>query len=256
LAAGISSGAAEEDLFVAEGKLYGIGVGPGDPELLTLKAVKIMGQVQLVIVPKGDTGEQSVARQIISPFLKEGQWVEEFTAPMTRDRQLRSAAWDQLAERVERVLASGQEVAFVTLGDSTVYSTYFYLIEALLRRGADFQLQTVPGITSFSAAAAMINQALTLGSESLAVVPADRGLDYIRQALANFDNVVLMKVIPQLDQIIELLAELSRLDQAAYVSRCGMPGQFVKESLAAAGEIPRDYFSLILVQGNRDKGVI
>jgi precorrin-2/cobalt-factor-2 C20-methyltransferase len=229
------------------GKLYGIGVGPGDPELVTLKAVHLLQQVGLVIVPRGDTGDQSQALRIISPFLKEGQQVEEFTAPMTRDRQLVEQAWDKMGRRVLEVLQQGRDAAFVTLGDSTVYSTYFYLIEALQRSGVELQSETVPGVTSFSAGAALLNRALTLGAESLAVVPATRGIDYIRQVLATFDNVILMKVAPLIDQIQSLLTELGRLEDAAYICKCGMPGQFLKGNMAEPGELPRDYFSLILV---------
>jgi precorrin-2/cobalt-factor-2 C20-methyltransferase len=230
------------------GRLYGIGAGPGSADLLTLRAVRLLGEAPVVFVPRGDTGDGSIALSIIRPFISGGQEVRELTAPMTRDRQARSRAWDEAAAQVLTVLDSGRDAAFLTLGDSTLYSTFFYLLEALHRQQPDIEVETVPGITSFSAAASLLGRALTMGQEGLAVVPATRGVDYLRQVLSTFENVVLLKVAPVLAEVQALLAELGRLDDAAYVCRCGMDGQVIKDSLVGAGELPGDYYSLILVR--------
>lgn len=233
------------------GRLYGIGVGPGDPGLLTLKAVRMIQEAPVILVPKGDSGEKSQAMSIISPFLRDGQEVRELSLPMTRDRQTLNRAWEQTAGEVMAVLEGGRDAVFVTLGDSTLYSTFYYLCDALRSRRPDLVVETVPGVSSFSAGAAALNRALAVGQESLAIVPASRGLDFIRHALTVFDSVVLLKVAPLLGDLIDLLAELGRLDDAAYICRCGMPGEFLQERLAEAGELPHDYFSLILVRGRR-----
>jgi len=230
------------------GKLYGIGVGPGAADLLTLRAARLLGEVPVLFVPRGDAVDESRALSIISPLLRGDQEVRSFTAPMTRDRLARDQAWAEAAAQVRSVLNTGRDAAFLTLGDSTLYSTFFYLLEALHRQQPSVAVETVPGITSFSAAAALLNRALTVGQEGLAVVPATRGAAYLRQVLTTFENVVLLKVGPVLDEVQALLAELGRLDDAAYVCRCGMPGQFLQESLASAAELPDDYFSLILVR--------
>jgi len=235
------------------GRLYGIGAGPGSAELLTLKAVRLLGEVPVVFVPRGDTGEVSIALSIIRPFISGGQEIREFTAPMTRDCQARSRAWDEAASQVLAVLDSGRDAAFLTLGDSTLYSTFFYLLEALRRQQPDLEVETVPGITSFSAAASLLGRALTMGQEGLAVVPATRGVDYLRQVLSTFENVVLLKVAPVLAEVQALLVELGRQGDAAFVCRCGLDGQVIKDSLAGcplagAGELPADYYSLILVR--------
>jgi precorrin-2/cobalt-factor-2 C20-methyltransferase len=222
---------------------------------LTLRAVRLLGEVPVVFVPRGDTGDASIALSIIRPFITGGQEVRELAAPMTRDRQARDRAWDEAAARVLSALDSGRDAAFLTLGDSTLYSTFFYLLEALYRQQPDIEAETVPGITSFSAAASLLNRALTMGQEGLAVVPATRGVDYLRQVLSTFENVVLLKVAPVLAEVQALLAEMGRLDDAAYVCRCGMAGQVIKGSLAGAGELPDDYYSLILVRrGGRSTG--
>ncbi|HHW41747.1 MAG TPA: precorrin-2 C(20)-methyltransferase [Syntrophomonadaceae bacterium] len=234
-----------------KGRLYGIGVGPGDPDLLTLKAVRIIREAPVIFVPKGDTGEKSRALSIISPFLRDGHELREITLPMTREPGALRRAWEEAAGEVIAVLDKGKDAVFVTLGDSTLYSTYYYLYEALRSRRPDLAVETVPGVSSFSAGAAVLNRALAVGRESLAIVPASRGMDFIRRVLAAFDCVVLLKVAPVLGEVINLLEELGRLEEAAYVCRCGMPGQFLKENLAGPGELPGDYFSLILVRGKR-----
>ncbi|NPV29445.1 MAG: precorrin-2 C(20)-methyltransferase [Firmicutes bacterium] len=231
------------------GKLYGIGVGPGAPELLTLKAARILQEVAVVFVPRGDKGEQSLALHVISPLLRPGQELREVTFPMTRQRRKLEAAWREAARTVAAVLDAGRDAAFVTLGDSTLYSTCFYLGEALRAMRPELEVEVVPGVTSFSAAAALLNRPLACGREGLAVVPATKGRAFLRQVLAAFENVVILKAGPVLEELRDLLAEAGRLEEAAYVCRAGMPGQVLEENLAVAGELPEDYFSLILVRG-------
>lgn len=230
-----------------KGKLYGIGLGPGIPELLTLRAVQILQEVPAIFVPRGDTGEESVARKIISPFVR-NQEIRELIFPMTGERTKLKRAWKDVAWAVAHVLDEGKDTAFVTVGDSTLYSTYFYLLEGLKEIRPDLEVETVPGVTSFSAGAALLNQALAVGRESLAVIPATVEKKFLCQVLSTFDSVVLLKVAPVLKEVLEVLAELGRLEEGAYICRCGMPGQFLAENLAAAGSLPRDYFSLILVR--------
>lgn len=215
--------------------------------MLTLKAVRILQEVPLVFVPRGERGEEPGAGDHF-PFLRD-QEVREFVAPMTRDRSALDRMWRQAGEEVLAVL-DGEGCCFPHPGDSLLYSTYSYLLETLLRLRPGLEVETVPGIASFSAAAALCNRALCCGQESLAVVPATRGMGFLKEVLNTFENVVLLKVAPVFDELLALLAEVGRLDEAAYICRCGMDGQFLLGSLAAAAEVPRDYFSLVLV-GNR-----
>ena len=229
-----------------KGKFYGIGVGPGSPDLLTLKAADVLRKVPVIFVPVRVQGEVSRAQEIISPFL-DGQEIRELVFPMTRDSKDLEEGWKQAAEGVLSTLNEGQDAAFITLGDSVLYSTYSYLMDALLKLEPDLAVETISGITSFSAAAALFNRALTSGQEALAVVPATRGMEYLKVVLAAFENVALMKVGSVLDDVLDLLKDLGRLEDAAFISRCGMSGQVMLDNLASAQEVPRDYFSLILV---------
>lgn len=232
-----------------KGRLFGLGVGPGDVELLTLKAVRVLREVPVIFVPRGDTGERSQAYAIISSFTKPGQEIRENTFPMTSKTGALQKAWEEIAGEIIEVLDSGRDAAFVTLGDSTLYSTYYYVFEIIQKKRPDLVVETIPGISSFSAGAAALNRALAMGRESLAVVPATRGVDHLKRILTEFDCVVLMKVAPHLQEILAVLEELGRLQEAAYICRFGMPGQFLMNNLAEAGELPGDYFSLILVRG-------
>ncbi|MGB9793113.1 MAG: precorrin-2 C(20)-methyltransferase, partial [Thermacetogeniaceae bacterium] len=228
-----------------------VGVGPGDPDLLTLKAIRAIQDSAVVFVPRGEKGERSQALEIISSFLRVEQEVRELLLPMTRDEHSLSLAWEKAAGEVLDVLEGGRDAAFVTLGDSTLYSTFYYLCEALRRQRPDVEVVTVPGISSFSAGAAALNRALAVGRESLAIVPASCGLDFIRRVLMDFDCVVILKVAPLLGELFGLLAEMGRLEDAAYVCRCGMPGEFLGERVSDAEGLPKDYFSLVLVRGKR-----
>ncbi len=237
------------------GKLYGIGLGPGNPQLLTLRAVQVLQDVAVIFVPRSDSREASLAREVVAPFLNPDHEVREFVFPMTGVHEKREKALKEIALSVAGVLDEGQDAAFVTIGDSTIYSTFFYLLKELRRIRDDLEVETVPGITSFSAAAALLNRALAVGQESLAVIPATADEKFLYQVLSTFDSVVLLKVAPVIKKVLGILAELGRLEESAFVCRCGLVDQFLVENLATARDLPEDYFSLILVYRSRQRAI-
>ncbi len=223
------------------GVLYGIGVGPGDPGLLTLKAARLIRDCDLLAVPHRDPKQcaaLSVA-VVAVPEAKEKQ-VLAIDMPMTRDASARERAYAAGARAIEAALDEGKTVAFLTLGDPSVYSTYGYLQRVLLRAGYD--VRTVPGVPSFCAAAAELNAPLCLDREPLHLIP---GGEPAEEALALSGVKVFMKGGTE-----SLLRAIKRRGCAAQaVDNCGTDEQRVYRS---AEEIPNDagYFTVIIVKEN------
>lgn len=240
-----------------EGCLYGVGVGPGDPEWLTLRARRLLGEVDHLFLPRA-CGRPPVAREIVATFLDPARhrvtWLPFPTAP-SRPRGA-PGVWEEHARAVAAVLARGDDALFLTEGDPTFFSSFLLLQRALLRLRPAARVQVVPGISSLHAAAAAAGLPLVSGDETLAVLPASRPAGELRRALESFDTVVLVKVAPDLERVLALLEELDLLDSTVCVERCGLPGQRVIWNLKAAGlrAGDLDYLSLFLVRRGRGAG--
>ncbi|HEY5461595.1 MAG TPA: precorrin-2 C(20)-methyltransferase, partial [Deferrimonas sp.] len=165
------------------GTLYGIGVGPGDPELITLKGARLIGACRHLFVPKARTASESVALAIAGPLVGPETRIEELLFPMTADREELVEKWDAAAARVAEILADGEDACFLTLGDPLLYSTYIYLLRALRGIIPDLKAVTVPGIMAFGAAAALADFPIGEGREPVTIVPAADDLSAVRQAL-------------------------------------------------------------------------
>ena len=236
------------------GRLYGIGIGPGDPKLLTLKAREILDRVDLVFCPKGDEGGTSWARSIIEATTAAPKKFVELTFPMTRDKKVLTGYWQKAAERIDQELAKGKEGAFITLGDPFVYSTYIYLLKTLRRDFPHIEVETIPGITAFNAAAARAQIPLVQGEERLAVLPVTKTLKGLREAFEAFDTVILMKVGSKLDRVISLLEEMGLLKTSILVSRLGHPEEKIIRDLSSWERDKRaGYLSVIIVRVPRRK---
>lgn len=179
--------------MVKKGKLIGIGVGPGDTELLTLKAAKVLEKVPVIFSPKSAKEKESIALSIVSPILKERKdykkiMIVEPIFPMIEDKKELEKIWDSASELVAQYLNTGRDVAFITLGDTSIFSTYSYLQKRLMDR---YEIETIPGITSFTACAAAKNEALAEQNDILTIVPKiDNRIENI---LEYSDSIVLMK---------------------------------------------------------------
>ncbi len=238
------------------GTLYAIGIGPGDPELMTLKAVRILGQVGAICVPKGKEEGASLALSIVRKAVSiEGKEVVEAFFPMkTNDRAANGrdldARWGETVAALLGRLDKGVDMAFITIGDPTVYSTFFYLYDRLLDARPGLRIEIVPGVSSINAAASRARISLALGEEKVAIMPATN-LDGLDAVLAQFDTVVLMKVYKVIDRIVATLAERGLLGQSVYVSRAGMADEFVCTDLAGLKVGDLDYFSLVIVKNRK-----
>lgn len=223
------------------GKLYGLGVGPGDPELLTLKALRRIKESEIIAVP-GKKKEESVAYKIARQAYPqiEDKEVLPIDFPMTKDSQRLEESHQLGASQIAEKLREGKSVAFLTLGDPTVYATYLYVHKRILAMG--FEAEIVSGITSFCAVAARLNIGLVEKAEPLHVIPASY---QIEEALKLPGTKVLMKAGKKIGQVREEL--LRRGETVVMIENCGMEGEQIYRS---AQEIPDDagYYSLIIAK--------
>lgn len=230
-----------EELVMTRGILYGVSVGPGDPELLTLKAVRIIEEADVIALP--DTGNGPGTAYGIAERFLEGKELVRCLVPMTRDRSVLAEAHRRAADQLCELLNKGLDVAYLCLGDVSVYSSYHYLHELVVSRG--YHAEAIPGVTSFCAAAARMGIPLCQGSEWLLVAPTEPGrLDEVLDVPA---TKVLMKAGRSVGALRAKLAEREALDRASLVSECGLPGERVYERIEDA---PEDvgYLSLAIVR--------
>lgn len=224
-----------------QGKLYGIGVGPGDPELLTLKALRIVKESPIIAVP-GEVAQESVAYKIVKgayPELDEKELVA-VSMPMTKDKKLLEESHDKAADQIAGYLKEGKQVAFLTLGDPTVYATYIYVHKRIQAMG--YPLEIVSGIPSFCAVAARLNTGLVEKAEPLHVIPASYGIE---ESLELPGTKVLMKAGKKMGKVKEILK--ARGDMCQMIENCGMENEKIYDSVE---EIPDQagYYSLIIVK--------
>ncbi len=223
------------------GILYGVGVGPGDPELLTVKAARILREADVIAAPRTGSGAQA-ALEIAADYIR-GKPILDCSTPMSRDRTAALAAYADAAQRIAALLEEGKTVAFLTLGDPTVYSTYFYIHRLVEEQG--YEARLIPGIPSFCAAAARLDMALCEGKERLLIVPA--GYEDLEESLDVTANKVLMKAGRSIAELQELLRRRGELERASLVANCGMEGEQVYPRFSEMAE-PTGYFSLVVVK--------
>jgi precorrin-2/cobalt-factor-2 C20-methyltransferase len=232
------------------GTLYGIGVGPGDPDLLTLKAVKVLGQVNRVFAAASTKNDHSLALSIARPHIPETTPVELLHFPMTRERSETRRAWETNARRIVAELDAGRQAAFLTLGDSLTYSTFGYLMAYVKAAAPGAQILTVPGITSYQAAACRLNTTLVEGEGSLMVVSGSMGGDRLRALPDKPDTVVFLKAYRNLDDICTALEESGQYPYCVAVKNCGHPGEEIVKNLEALCRQKPDYWTLIIAKKN------
>lgn len=224
-----------------KGKLYGIGIGPGDPELLTLKAVRIIKESPVIAVP-GQVKEETVAYKIVKQAIKELD-EKEFVAvhmPMTKDQVKLEESHAQATKAITDVLDTGKDVAFLTLGDPTVYSTYIYVHKRVEALG--YETEIISGITSFCAVSAKLNTSLVEKAEPLHVIPASY---QIEDALKLPGTKVLMKSGKKIASVKKTLKEMGC--EGMMIENCGMPDEKIYRSVDEINE-NAGYYSLIIVK--------
>jgi len=231
---------------MSSGTLYGIGIGPGDPELLTLKGLRLLREAAVVFVPATAPG-RSYAGTIAASYidLARQQLVELFCPPL-RDRSALIARWTALAHEVASIAAQTGPAVFLTEGDPSLYSTFQYLRLALARDHPLVDVHTVPGVSSASAAAATAGVPLALWDESVALVSGTADPEVVRTALRSFETTVLFK--PRAGLPVVATAPAAGGREVTVVQRVGRPEQVVLRGEAALAAAADEYFTLVIVR--------
>ena len=229
--------------------VYAVGVGPGDPELLTRKAERILRRADVVLAPVSNPGEASVALATVNEFLDaERQEIIVHQFPMTSDKSRLIPAWQEAAALIAERIAAGRDVAFITIGDPLLYSTFIYLLRIFRESYPQISVEIVPGISSINTAAAVAGVVLAEAEEKIAIIPATAGIAAISEALISYETVVLLKVKPLYAEILALLRQTGRTECAVFVERVGSARQKVLTGLAEMADHQPDYLSLMIIR--------
>ncbi|MCN9239610.1 precorrin-2 C(20)-methyltransferase [Streptomyces sp. RY43-2] len=233
-------------------RLIGVGVGPGDPELVTVKGVRVLRDADVVVVPVMDSGERGRAEATVLHHVPEEKVVRVVFALNERtDRARREAAWDAAGERVAELLRQHTTVAFATLGDPHVYSTFTYLAQTVRESVPGCEVGTVPGITAMQDLAARSGAVLTEGTEPLMLVPVTAGADVLRDALDGPGTVVAYKFGRQAGEVAEALRASGRLGDAVWGAALGLPEESIRPAADLDGA-PLPYLSTLIAPARRD----
>ena len=225
-----------------KGKFYGIGVGVGDPENITVKATKRLHEVDVIVLPEAKSGEGSTAFNIVKEYVKPDveQLFLEF--PMIKDVEARKVFRKNNAGKINVELEKGKKVAFLTIGDPMTYSTYTYVLEHI---SDDVEVETIAGITSFNSIAARLNIPLMIGDEDLKVVSVNKKTD-IHKEIENNDNLVLMKISRDFEKIKKAIIETGNKENTVIVSDCGKENEVFYWDIESVEEVP--YFSTMILK--------
>ncbi len=227
------------------GKLYGVGVGPGDPELLTIKAVRVIKEADIIFTAASSKNSYSLAVEIAKPYISTFAKVEKLFFPMTKEEKEVEAAWIHNAKQIAKQLKKGKKVVFLTLGDPVTYSTFGYILKKMDCIMPEADIETIPGITSFHAASARLNRILVEGEESLLVTSGAFGGEQIRHN-NGVENVAIVKAYKNIKDINNTLKETGFDKQAVAVSKCGRKNERIIKDIDELEKKDPDYWTLIL----------
>lgn len=256
------------------GKLYCVGVGPGDPELLTLKAVRILNEVSCIVAPKGREKGKSVALSVVKKVLNpDNKEIIEAYFPMRKTKRVRETEsqipnpelktlnpnleyldtkWNETVKHITNRINKGVDVAFITIGDPTIYSTFFHLYDRLIELVPALNIEIIPGVSSINAAASRVKIVLGLADERIAILPANTiTLKDLEKTLDLFDTVVLMKVDNVFASLLKILDTKNLLDKAIYVSKVGMDDERIFKNIKDVKEGDLNYFSIMIIKNPR-----
>ncbi|MGA7677437.1 MAG: precorrin-2 C(20)-methyltransferase [Dehalococcoidia bacterium] len=231
------------------GRLYGVGVGPGDPELLTLRAHHLLSRIPVIFVPLKDEKSSSYARSIIKNLVKKSDGkVVGVVLPMLRDKEKLADYWLKATESMWRYLKKGEDCAFVNIGDPLLYGTFIHILETLQKSHPEIEVEVIPGISSINAAAARAVVPLASNDERIAIISGNCADKVIRETLENFDTVAFIKMNKVFDRLLSILEELKLVEKCVYVRRCTTQDEEIIRDISKLKGEKVDYFSLLIVR--------
>jgi precorrin-2/cobalt-factor-2 C20-methyltransferase len=240
------------------GTLFGVGVGPGAPDLLTLRALRVLQSVDVLALPRSSDYGASVAWSIVSSLLQEssGQERLKLTFPMSKDAEVVRPRVEAAVDAIGKRLLLGRSVAFLTEGDPSLFSTFGYVREEALRRWPSLSVEVVPGVTSITSVAMVGGVPLADGHERIAIIPATYGVSDLVDLLQRFDTVVLMKLGGELPRILEALERTGLTERAFFVSKATMAEQRVERDVRKLREEHGGCFAMMIVKRRDGSGVL
>ncbi len=227
------------------GKIYGIGVGPGDSDLLTVRAVKLLGQVDVVFAASSTKNDFSHSLSIASEYLHEGCEIVRLGYPMTRDKTKLQEAWEENGKIAAKYLSEGKNAAFLTLGDPLIYSTFGYMLRILRKNYPDIEVEVVPGVTSYQAAAAKSCQVLVESGQNLLLTSGVADADEFAHTISKAHNAIILKAYRNFPQLRKTVKELNNVDVKFY-TRLGLEGEAIYDDIDAVPD-KTHYLSLMLL---------
>ncbi len=231
------------------GTFYGIGVGPGDPDLLTIKAINAIKNSDVIIAPKTEKKEGSIALEIAKPYLKSNIEIVYQVFPMVKDFAESPEIFIANKNEILSLLDEGKNVSFLTIGDPMFYSTYIYIFNLLSEE--KINIETIPGVPAFLAIASKIGRPLAFGNDILSIIPATAEKNEIESALENSNTSVLMKVYKNFNEVVEMLENHKMISQSMLVSRCGLSDEKIISNIAEHKNENLNYLSTIITRKDK-----
>jgi precorrin-2/cobalt-factor-2 C20-methyltransferase len=240
------------------GALYGVGVGPGASDLLTLRAVETLKRVDVIALPRSSDFGVSMAWRIIEPVIGKRSEQERLflTFPMSKEPARLRQAWDVAFARIGERLENGRSVAFATEGDPSLYSTFGYLLREAQHRWPGIHVEVVPGVSSITAVPAVLGTPLADGLERIAIIPANYGAEDLSAILSSFDTTILIKIGSEMPKVVEALERTNLLQRATYVAKATMPEQKIVTDLREVRTERGDCFAMVVVARKERSGVL
>jgi len=240
------------------GKLYGVSLGPGAADLMTIRALDCLKTVDCIAIPRKDEKTPSVAWATAKDIVGEVKGQERLflNFPMTKNPEIIKPAWDIAFKEIGERLMAGQDVAFITVGDAFIYSTFIYLYNHAQKIWPEVEIEVIPGVSSISAVPAVAGIPVADGQQRIAVIPASYNVEDLRTVFKMFDTVILMKISGVMDKIVEVLEAEGLIDHAVYVAKATMDGEKIVRDLRTIKEKRCIYFSMVVVSRNDRAGIL